>query len=184
MKNQPTKDVNWKDYIVNIQDYPKKGVSFKDITPLLSNPSAFKQVIDLFADFCKRPEISPEQLSCPEARGFMFAPALAYLLGTGFLPVRKPGKLPRKTCSIKYDLEYGVDELQMHVDDIKKGQRIVLVDDVLATGGTMAACIKLLQQQGADVRACIFVMELDDLNGREKIAEVSKDIEIYSLVNL
>ncbi len=184
MQNQADSKVNWKDYILNIPNYPKEGINFKDITPLLANPSAFKQVIDLFEEFCRRPEISPDQLSCPEARGFMFAPALAYVLGTGFLPVRKPGKLPRKTCSVKYDLEYGVDELQMHIDDIKKGQKIVLVDDVLATGGTMAACIKLIEQQGATVTACIFVMELDGLKGREKIAEVSTSVIIHSLINL
>ncbi len=173
---------NWQDHILNIKDYPKKGINFKDITPLIGNGAAFKEVTDLLANLCENSEIKPDILACPEARGFMFGSALAYRLGIGFLPVRKPNKLPREVCSIKYELEYGTDELQMHKDDIKKGQRIVLVDDVLATGGTMAACVKLIEQQGAIVTACVFVMEIESLKGKEKIISASKDIKIISLI--
>lgn len=176
-------DTSWQDYILNIPDYPKAGIHFKDITPLVGNANAFKTVIDLLADYCQQDHIMPEQLACPEARGFMFGSALAYRLGTGFLPVRKPGKLPRETCGVEYELEYGTDMLQMHREDIIKNQRIVLIDDVLATGGTMAACVKLLQDQGAIVTACVFVMELDNLGGREKIKTTSPGVDIYSLVH-
>lgn len=174
---------NWQDYIFNIPDYPKPGIEFKDITPLIGNASAFKTVIDLLAEFCERDDIAAEQLACPEARGFMFGSALAYRLGTGFLPVRKSGKLPRETCGVTYDLEYGTDTLHMHREDIIKGQRVVMIDDVLATGGTMAACVKLLQDQGAIVTACVFVMELDALGGREKITSQCPEVTIHSLVH-
>lgn len=169
---------NWTQYIKNIPDFPKPGIDFKDITPLLANGEAFRQVIDAMAEFCTKDNIDPDVLACPEARGFIFASALAYRLDIGFLPIRKPGKLPRKIASNTYDLEYGTDELQIHVEDIRAGQRIVLVDDVLATGGTMASCIKLLQEHGADVRACLFLMELEGLGGREKLQNVT----IHSLV--
>lgn len=174
---------NWQQYILNIPDYPKAGVNFKDITPLIGHADGFKAVTDELAALCERDDIRPEQLACPEARGFMFGSALAYRLGTGFLPVRKPGKLPRKTCGVEYELEYGTDVLQMHADDIIEGQRVVLIDDVLATGGTMAACIKLLQDNGAIVPACVFVMELDGLGGREKILSQSPEVQVHSLVH-
>ncbi len=174
---------NWQDYILNIEDYPKPGINFKDITPLIGHAHAFKTVIDLLAELCQKGDINPEQLACPEARGFMFGSALAYRLGTGFLPIRKPGKLPRKTCGVEYELEYGTDTLQMHSEDIIEGQRVVLIDDVLATGGTMAACVKILREHGAIVPACVFVMELDGLGGREKISEQCPDVEILSLVH-
>ncbi|MBS9781090.1 MAG: adenine phosphoribosyltransferase [Gammaproteobacteria bacterium] len=174
---------NWQDYILNIPNYPKDGVDFKDITPLIGHAEPFKEVIDLLAEVCEKEEIKPEQLACPEARGFMFGSALAYRLGTGFLPVRKPGKLPRKTCGVEYELEYGTDMLQMHSEDIIEGQRVVLIDDVLATGGTMAACVKLLQDHGAIVTACVFVMELDFLNGREKIIQQCPNVQVHSLIH-
>ncbi|PIE45216.1 MAG: adenine phosphoribosyltransferase [Gammaproteobacteria bacterium] len=172
----------WQDYIINIPDYPKPGVGFKDITPLIGHAQAFKSVIDELAVICERGDIRPEQLACPEARGFMFGSALAYRLGTGFLPVRKPGKLPRKTCGVEYELEYGTDSLQMHAEDIIEGQRVVLIDDVLATGGTMAACVKILQDNGAIVPACVFVMELDGLRGREKITQQCPAVQVHSLI--
>ncbi len=172
----------WEQYILNIADYPKPGVNFKDITPLIGHADGFKAVIDDLAAICEQRDIRAEQLACPEARGFMFGSALAYRLGTGFLPVRKPGKLPRKTCGVEYELEYGTDTLQIHADDVIEGQRIVLIDDVLATGGTMAACVKLLQDNGAIVPACVFVMELDGLGGRERISEQCPDVQVHSLV--
>ncbi len=173
---------NWQQYILNIPDYPKPGVNFKDITPLIGQADGFKAVIDDLAALCQGEGIRAEQLACPEARGFMFGSALAYRLGTGFLPVRKPGKLPRKTSGVEYELEYGTDTLQIHAEDVIEGQRIVLIDDVLATGGTMAACVKLLQDNGAIVPACIFVMELDGLGGREKIQTQCPDVQVHSLV--
>lgn len=176
-------NANWQDYILDIPDYPKAGINFKDITPLVGHADAFKTVIDLLAELCEKDNIKPEQLACPEARGFMFGSALAYRLGTGFLPVRKPGKLPRPTCGVEYELEYGTDTLQMHADDIIEGQRVVLIDDVLATGGTMAACVKMLRDNGAIVPACVFVMELDGLGGREKIMGQCPDVEVLSLVH-
>ena len=174
---------NWRDYIIDIPDYPKKGVNFKDITPLVGNAQAFKSVINLLANICQEEDIKPEQLACPEARGFMFGSALAYRLGTGFLPVRKPGKLPRQTCGVEYELEYGTDSLQIHADDIIEGQRVVLIDDVLATGGTMAACVKMLRNNGAIVPACVFVMEIDGLDGRKKIISQYQDIQVHSLTH-
>lgn len=175
--------VNWQEHIVDVLDYPKVGVNFKDITPLVGHAGGFKVVIDLLAEVCKRDGIQAEQLACPEARGFMFGSALAYHLGIGFLPIRKPGKLPRQTCGIEYELEYGTDMLQMHSEDIIEGRRVVLIDDVLATGGTMAACVKMLQDHGAIVPACVFVMELDYLAGRKKITKQCPDIEVHSLVH-
>ncbi len=174
---------NWQDYILDIADYPKPGVNFKDITPLVGHADAFKTVIELLAAICEKDDIRPEQLACPEARGFMFGSALAYRLGTGFLPVRKPGKLPRQICGVEYELEYGTDVLQMHSDDIIEGQRVILIDDVLATGGTMAACVKLLQDYGAIVTACVFVMELDALGGRQKIIDQCADVQVHSLIH-
>ncbi len=176
-------NINWQDYILDIPDYPKAGINFKDITPLIGHADAFKTAIDLLAEICENNNISPEQLACPEARGFMFGSALAYRLGTGFLPIRKPGKLPRQTCGVEYELEYGTDILQMHAEDIIEGQRVVLIDDVLATGGTMAACVKILQDHGAIVPACVFVMELDGLDGRKKITQQCPDVQVHSLVN-
>lgn len=174
---------NWQEHILDIPDYPKAGVNFKDITPLVGHADSFKTVIDLLATICEKKTISPEQLACPEARGFMFGSALAYRLGTGFLPVRKPGKLPRQTCGVEYELEYGTDMLQIHSEDIIEGQRVVLIDDVLATGGTMAACVKLLQDHGAIVPACVFVMELDALKGREKILSQCPKVQVHSLIH-
>ncbi|MGY0399069.1 MAG: adenine phosphoribosyltransferase [Ostreibacterium sp.] len=174
---------NWQDYIINIPDYPKTGVNFKDITPLVGHADAFKTVIELLADLCEKKTSKPEQLACPEARGFMFGSALAYRLGTGFLPVRKPGKLPRETCGVEYALEYGTNTLQIHREDIIKNRHIILIDDVLATGGTMAACVKLLQDHGAIVTTCIFVMELDVLKGREKIQSQCPNVAVHSLVH-
>ncbi|MPV85470.1 adenine phosphoribosyltransferase [Ostreibacterium oceani] len=171
----------WHDYILHIPDYPKPGVDFKDITPLIADAAAYQQVIDAMADYCTQNNLQPDQLVCPEARGFMFAPALAYRLGVGFLPLRKPGKLPRQTAFTHYELEYGTDELHIHRDDIVAGKRIVIVDDVLATGGTVAASVALLQSLGANVVACLFVMSIDALGGQQRIQSQHPNTIVHAL---
>lgn len=155
-------------YIRDIPDFPKPGILFKDITPLLADPVAFQVAIDrLYVEFAKKPI---DVLAAAEARGFLFAAPLALKLGKPLVPLRKPGKLPYRTYSLKYDLEYGSAELQMHEDGVSPGQRVLLVDDVLATGGTMAAGAKLIERAGATVVGCAFLVELSFLNGRSRIA--------------
>lgn len=158
------------DQIKSIENTPKPGITFRDITPLLANGQALKTVIDAMATQLAAKNIHPDLIVCPEARGFIFGTALAYRLGIGMIPIRKPGKLPRETVEIDYDLEYGKDTLQIHADAISVGQNVILVDDVLATGGTMNACKHLLTQQGANVLACVFLMTLTDLPGRSLLA--------------
>lgn len=155
-------------YIREIPDFPKPGVLFKDITPLLADPVAFQVSIDrLFVHFAKQ---KIDAIAAAEARGFLFAAPLALKLQKPLVPLRKPGKLPYRSYSLKYDLEYGSAELQMHVDGVSPGQRVLLVDDVLATGGTMAAGAQLIERAGATVAGCAFLVELTFLNGRQKIA--------------
>lgn len=161
--------MNWKELVISIPDYPKPGISFKDITPLLANGEGFCAAIEEMAQFCEKDGLKPDVLACPEARGFIFASALAQRLGIGFIPLRKPGKLPRETAKMTYDLEYGQDTLEVHKADIKPGMRVMMVDDVLATGGTMSACITLLERLGADVIGAAFLLEIDGLGGREKL---------------
>ena len=156
-------------HIRDIADFPKKGVTFKDITPLLKNGALLRRVVDRIGEICKEENLKPDLLACPEARGFIFGAALAYHLGVGFIPIRKPSKLPFKTSRVEYDLEYGSDCMEMHVDAITPGQKVVLVDDLLATGGTTSACAKLLENVGAKVQGCIFLIELEFLNGRSKL---------------
>jgi adenine phosphoribosyltransferase len=156
-------------HIRDIPDFPKKGVVFKDITPLLRNGELFRKVVDRMAGMCEEAGFRPDILVCPEARGFIFGSALAYRLGVGFVPVRKPRKLPYQTARIDYALEYGTDSVEMHVDAIERGQQVILVDDLLATGGTTAACAELVEAVGAQVKACVFLIELDALSGRKRI---------------
>ena len=158
-------------HIRDVQAFPREGVVFKDITPLLKNGPLLRRVVDRIADICNEEELRPDVLACPEARGFIFGAALAYRLGVGFVPIRKPSKLPYQTSKVEYDLEYGTDAVEMHVDAVEPGQNVVLVDDLLATGGTTAACAKLVESAGARVRACVFFVELTFLNGREKLAK-------------
>ncbi|MFD3156426.1 adenine phosphoribosyltransferase [Haloimpatiens sp. FM7330] len=168
--------MNLEDKIRVIEDFPKEGISFKDITTLLQDKEALKYTIDEFVKYLKDKEI--DVVVGPEARGFLFGVPVAYALEAGFVPVRKKGKLPYETISAKYDLEYGSDELEIHSDAIKPGQRVAVIDDLLATGGTIDSVTKLVEQAGGKVAAVGFVIELTDLNGREKLL----NYDIKSLV--
>lgn len=160
-----------------VPDFPKPGILFYDITTLLKDPKGFAALIDALAQYYIDKRI--DLVLGIEARGFIFGPALAYRLNAGFVPVRKPRKLPAKTARVTYDLEYGSDSLEIHVDAIEPGQRVVLVDDLLATGGTMEATIKLVQQLGGEIAGLGFVIELDFLKGRERF----KDYDVFSLLH-
>ena len=155
--------------IRDVPDFPKEGILFKDITPLLADGKSFKQAIDAIAEQWADKKI--DVIVGIEARGFIFASALAYTLGIGVVIVRKPGKLPYKTHSVTYELEYGTDSLEIHQDAIKPGQNVLIVDDVLATGGTVKAVAELLQKFDANLSGIAFLAELAFLNGREKLKE-------------
>jgi len=156
-----------KKYIRDIPDFPKEGIIFKDITPLLQAPEAFGHVIDVFHDMAKDRDI--DAVVSVESRGFIFGAPLALRLGCSFVPVRKPGKLPYKTIQETYEKEYGPDTLCMHEDALKSGDRVLIVDDLLATGGTIEATAKLVERLGAKVEEILFVIELDFLNGQDKL---------------
>ena len=153
--------------IRSIPDFPKPGIMFRDITPLLSNPAAFQSVIDQFAGHYQDAGVTA--VVAAEARGFIFAAPLALTLGVRFIPVRKPGKLPFETRAFHYELEYGTDSLEIHTDAITKEDTVLLVDDLLATAGTMEACVKLVEHSDAKIAGCAFLIELDFLNGRRKL---------------
>jgi len=161
----PPLDLNG--YIRDIPDFPKPGILFKDITPLLSHPRALRESVVRMADLVRDQKI--DLVGAAEARGFIFGAPLAMELGVGFVPIRKPGKLPYRRVTQVYDLEYGTDTLEMHSDAVQAGTRILLVDDVLATGGTMKACCDLVRTMGADVVACLFLIELGFLEGRARL---------------
>ena len=165
-----------KEKIRVIEGFPKEGISFKDITTLVADGEAFKESIDRIVEHLKDKNV--DVILGPEARGFIFGVPVAYALGVGFVPVRKKGKLPAETVSVDYSLEYGVDVLEIHKDAIKKGQKVAIVDDLLATGGTVEAVAKLVEKVGAEVVALDFAIELTDLKGREKL----KGYEVMSLV--
>lgn len=165
-----------KSYVRDIPDWPKEGVVFKDITPLLGNRDSFKYAIDAIADHYKDKQI--DMILGAEARGFIIASALAYRMGCGFIPARKPGKLPYNTLSAEYELEYGTDALEMHEDAIKPNERVLVVDDVIATGGTAAAKVRLVEQLGGEVMGIAFLIELAFLNGRDKL----NGYDVYSLI--
>jgi adenine phosphoribosyltransferase len=164
------------EYIRSVPDFPKPGILFRDITPLLAHPPAFRESVRRLAEHFRNRDITA--VAAAEARGFVFAAPLALELDCAFIPVRKPGKLPFDTQAFHYELEYGTDSLEMHTDAVREGDRVLLVDDLLATGGTMQACAHLAEQGGAQVVGCAFVIELSFLNGREKL----KPHEVVSLI--
>lgn len=159
--------MNWKDLIRDIPDFPKPGILFKDITPILMDARAFGQVMDELEQ-AARP-LKVQKIVAPEARGFIFAAPLAIRIGAGFVPVRKKKKLPYKTVSVSYELEYGTDTVEMHEDAVQKGERVLILDDLLATGGTSAAIAQLVAKLGGTVAAYIFCLELTFLPGRKKL---------------
>lgn len=159
----------YKQLIREIRDFPKPGIGFKDIGPLLGNGPIFTEVVDRIAELCEENHLKAEIVACPEARGFIFGAALAYRLGIGFVPIRKPGKLPYTTSRVEYALEYGTDTVEMHIDAVRPGQRVILVDDLLATGGTTSACADLVKKNGAVVAGCVFLVELTFLSGRKRL---------------
>jgi adenine phosphoribosyltransferase len=157
-----------KQYVTTVENWPKPGISFKDITTIMDNGTAYKYATDEIVKFAK--EVGAELIVGPEARGFIIGCPVAYALEIGFAPVRKPGKLPREVISADYGLEYGTDTLTMHKDAVKPGQKVLICDDLLATGGTVEATTRLIEQLGGEVVGCAFIIELDELKGREKIA--------------
>jgi len=157
-------------HIRDVPDFPKPGILFKDITPMLGNAEAFEACIDLFAEEAAKSQ--PTKILGIDARGFIFGAAVARHLGVGFVPIRKKGKLPRQTVEASYALEYGEATIAMHTDAIVAGEAVVLIDDLLATGGTAEAAAKLVNQLGGDLKSILFLVELDFLNGREKLAPI------------
>ncbi len=163
-------------YIRAVPDFPKPGILFRDITPLLRSPEAFREAVARMAEPYRTAGI--DVVAAAEARGFIFAAPLALALNVGFVPVRKPGKLPFDTHAFHYDLEYGSDTLEIHRDGIAHGQRVLLVDDLLATGGTIEACCRLVETSGAKVAGCVFLIELVSLGGAERLSAYKP----YSLI--
>lgn len=168
-----------KTVIRTIPDYPKPGIMFRDITTLLADPRGFRRAIDELVQPLAGSKI--DKVAGIEARGFILGGAIAHQLSIGFIPVRKKGKLPYETMSESYQLEYGTDEVEIHTDAVKKGERILLVDDLIATGGTAAAAIKLLERAGGEIVLCAFVVDLPDLGGSRKIRDMGH--EVVSLVD-
>ncbi|MGG0667518.1 adenine phosphoribosyltransferase [Sporosarcina koreensis] len=165
-----------KSFVTIVPDYPKEGISFKDITTIMDNGEAYKYATDQIVKFAR--QVGTDIIVGPEARGFIIGCPVAYALEVGFAPVRKPGKLPRETIAVEYDLEYGKDSLTIHKDAIKPGQRVLIVDDLLATGGTVGATVELVEKLGGVVAGCAFLIELSYLNGREKL----KGYDIQALI--
>ena len=168
--------MNLKDYVASIPDFPSKGILFRDITPLMADGDAFHEACDKLIEYAKK--VGAEVVAGPESRGFIFGCPVANELKIGFVPVRKPNKLPRKTISYKYDLEYGSNELNIHADAIKPGQKVLIIDDLLATGGTVEATAKMIEELGGEVVGCAFLIELEGLGGREKL----NSYDVYTLM--
>jgi adenine phosphoribosyltransferase len=171
-----TKKIDLRKHIRDIPNFPKEGIVFKDITTLLKDKRAFKNAVDVLAAKFKNKKI--DYIVGVEARGFIFGSALAYKLGIGFIPVRKKGKLPHKTRSISYQLEYGTDTLEIHEDALTSGSRVLIVDDLLATGGTVKAVADLVKSSGAVIAGIAFLVELSFLKGKDRL----KDLQIFSVI--
>lgn len=169
--------VSVKEKIRDIPDFPKKGIIFRDITTVIKDADAFKYVIDYFCEMFKDEKI--DYVAAIESRGYIFGAPIAYRLGAGFIVIRKPGKLPADVERVDYELEYGTDSLEIHKDAIEPGKRVLLVDDLLATGGTICASCKLVEKLGGKTVGIAFMIELSDLNGREKLP---KDAKIVTMV--
>lgn len=159
-----------KQHIRDVIDFPKPGIVFKDISPLLANPAAFNTSLDLLAEHCDAQSF--DTIVGIESRGFIFGAALAAIMRKSFVPARKPGKLPAQTYRVEYELEYGTDAIEIHCDAVSEGARVIVVDDLLATGGTAAATVQLLEKAGANVVGAAFVIELSFLQGRERLAKL------------
>ena len=167
-----------RDAIRTIPDYPKPGILFRDITTLLGNARAFRRAVDELVHPYAGAKV--DQVAGIEARGFILGGAIAHQISAGFVPIRKKGKLPHETVRIAYSLEYGVDEMEMHKDAVKPGEKVLLVDDLIATGGTAEAAVKLLRQMGADIVAACFVIDLPEIGGRKKLEALG--VEVRTLV--
>lgn len=174
---ETTNTIELADFIRDVPDFPKPGITFKDITPLLGDHVALSACIDRFADEYKDKNI--DVIAAAEARGFLFAVPLALKLGVGMVPIRKPGKLPFDKHSFSYELEYGSDTLEMHIDGIEEGQNVLVIDDLLATGGTVSACCEMIEACKANVAACAFLIHLKFLDGDKKLA----NYPLFSLVD-
>lgn len=174
-------EFNFESLIIDIPDYPEPGVIFKDITPLFADPRGLRETVVTIADHFRGAGVT--KVVGPEARGFIVGVPVAMELGAGFIPARKPGKLPRETYSISYELEYGTDSLEIHKDAIEPGDKVLIVDDLIATGGTAAATGKLVQQIGAELVGIACVLELEFLNPRKTLAE-SGDQDVFSLIKV
>lgn len=166
-----------KQIIREVPDFPKPGINFYDITTLLADPEAFKQVIEILAE--RYEDQGPNKILAIDARGFIFGGALAVRMGVGFTPVRKKGKLPYETVSASYDLEYGTDTVEMHKDGVEAGDKVLVLDDLLATGGTAKAVLELVGKCGGEVMECAFIIELDFLKGRDKL----KPTPVFSILH-
>jgi adenine phosphoribosyltransferase len=171
--------MDFKSIIRDIPDYPKKGIIFKDITTLLKDSNAFQSVINIFYDKLKNQKI--DKIIGIESRGFIFGAPLAYKLNVGFVPIRKKGKLPSKTICVNYDLEYGTDQIEIHIDAIQKGERVVLIDDLIATGGTALAAIELINRIGAELIETHFLIDLLFLGGSQSIKNLGH--KVFSICN-
>ncbi len=174
-------DFDFESRIVSIPDFPEPGVIFKDITPLFADPDALDAAVDAIAAHFADAGVT--KIIAPEARGFMIGAPIAYKLGVGFIPARKPGKLPRATVSVSYELEYGTDTLEIHEDAIEPGDRILLIDDLIATGGTLSAVAKLVQQMGAEIAGYGCILELDALKPRE-VLDPNGTTDIFTLIHV
>lgn len=165
-------------YVASIKDFPEEGILFRDVTPLMQDKDAYAHAIDDFVKWANNLSDKVDLVAGPEARGFLFGCPVAYNLNAGFIPVRKPGKLPRETISEEYTLEYGTNNVSIHADSIQPGQNVIIVDDLLATGGTVEATIKLIEKIGGNILGIAFLIELEALQGIEKL----KGYNVYSVL--